>query len=284
MIDPLIRNTVIVGRAEVWLRRLPAGSVPLIITSPPYNLNQRSPLSGAAPGITRGVRLRRLAHSAETAAYAARGGHGKWRNGPAYDQTDDAMPWPDYIAWQQDVIRACWRLLPDDGALFYVHKPRVQNGEVVIPTRYIPDECVLRQIVIWRRAGGVNMAPTHYMPVHEWVCIVAKPGFRLKSKGASGVGDVWNIPQEPNTWHPAPFPAALVGRIFETVRRPTLVLDPFFGSGTVGRVAREWGADFIGIEKSEAYAVRARREIAAAEGRDFTLARDLGPLFTQALA
>jgi site-specific DNA-methyltransferase (adenine-specific) len=263
----MILNTIITGRAEVALRRLEAGSVPLFIFSPPYNLNQRATLSGSSPGITRGVRLKKLAHSAPTAAYGARGGHGKWKNGTAYDGTADALPWPEYIAWQQDVLRACWRLLPDDGAIFYVHKPRVQNGESILPTRYVPDEAILRQVIIWRRAGGVNMTPTHFMPTHEWVLLIAKPGFRLKSKGASGAGDVWDIPQEPNTWHPAPFPHALVARILEAVRRPALVCDPFMGSGTVARVCSEWGIPWLGIEKSPAYAARALRELNKAEER-----------------
>jgi site-specific DNA-methyltransferase (adenine-specific) len=286
MLEPHLRNTIIVGRAEVQLRRLPAASIPLFIFSPPYNLDRQADgrlLSGSSCGITRGVRIRAqeakaAGHYADVAAYGKRGGAGKWRNGTAYDVHNDAMDWEEYRDWQHDILRACWRCLTDDGAIFYVHKPRVQNGTCILPTVYNPG-LPLRQEIIWRRAGGVNMAPTHYMPVHERVLIIAKPAFRLRSKGASGVGDVWDIPQEPNTWHPAPFPHALVGRILETVRRPDLVCDPFMGSGTTGRVAREWGIDYLGIEKSEAYAERARREIAASEGRDLTPLDELGPLF-----
>jgi len=45
--------------------------------------------------------------------------------------------------------------------------------------------------------------------------------------------------------------------------RPGLVLDPFFGTGTVGAVARRLGRDWLGIELSEQFASLARQRIAA---------------------
>ncbi len=263
-IDPALRNTIIVGRAEAELAQLPAGSIPLFLFSPPYNLQQRSLRSGTNVGVTRGERLRRFAHSRTDAAYDQRGGNGKWQRGVAYDGYADRMPWPAYIAWQQDILRRCWNLLTEDGAICYVHKPRLQDGLCTTPLEYNPG-LPLRQVVIWKRAGGVNCAPTHFMPTHEWVCIFAKPAFRLRDRAASAVGDVWSIAQEMRTWHPAPFPKALVARIFETIgpQRIGLVCDPFMGSGTTAKVARSFGIDYLGIEQSAAYAVRARREIAA---------------------
>lgn len=255
-------NQIANGDVLDYLRGFPDASVPLFVFSPPYNLNRRVDSSGAMPGITRSVRLKKLAHSSDTAGYAARGGHGKWRNGTAYEGYDDALPHAEYVAWQHAILTECWRCLPEDGAIFYVHKPRVRDGACITPLAYAPPELILRQVVIWKRAGGVNMAPTHYMPTHEWVCVWAKPAFRLKSKGASGVGDVWSIPQESNTWHPAPFPAALVARIFDTVRRPSLVVDPFAGSGTTCKVAKMFGIPYAGNDRSAAYVARARRELA----------------------
>ena len=199
-IDPALRNTIIVGRAEEELARLPAGSIPLFLFSPPYNLQQRSLRSGTNVGVTRGERLRRFAHSRTDAAYDQRGGNGKWQRGVAYDGYADRMPWPAYIAWQQDILRRCWNLLTEDGAICYVHKPRLQDGLCTTPLEYNPG-LPLRQVVIWKRAGGVNCAPTHFMPTHEWVCIFAKPAFRLRDRAASAVGDVWSIAQEMRTWH-----------------------------------------------------------------------------------
>lgn len=54
--------------------------------------------------------------------------------------------------------------------------------------------------------------------------------------------------------HPATFPASLPERaILMTTQPDDLVLDPFFGSGTVGEVAERLGRRWIGIERSKAY-------------------------------
>jgi DNA modification methylase len=105
-------------------------------------------------------------------------------------------------------------------------------------------------VVIWARAGGTNFSPTFYVPTHEWVVIIAKPDWRLSSKGASGVGDVWYIPQESGTKHPAPFPVGLPARAIETTAGG-MVLDPFMGSGTTLVAAKSAGRSSIGIEREE---------------------------------
>lgn len=253
-------NTIIVGRAEVVLRRFEPRSIPLFLFSPPYNLDRRAGgrrTSVAYPG---GGITHSKGHYADVAAYGARGGAGKWRNGTAYDTHNDAMEWDAYAAWQADVLRAAWRAC--SGAIYYNHKPRVQSGVLITPLDYVPPDLrpFVRQEIVWARAGGVNMACTHYMPTHERIIIIARPEWRLKSKGASGVGDVWSIPQQANTWHPAPFPEALAARVLETTGAP-LVCDPFMGSGTTGRAAVRAGVAYIGIEKSGAYAARAQAEI-----------------------
>lgn len=101
-------------------------------------------------------------------------------------------------------------------------------------------------------AWHMNFAPTHYVPTHEWIVVFAKPGWRLKSKAASGIGDVWRVPQVANPDHPAPFPLGIPARAIETTA-PGLVLDPFAGSGTTLRAAKDAGIRCIGIEKSERY-------------------------------
>lgn len=212
--------------------------VDVVITSPPYNL-----------GVTTGGGFGHYRDGQK------RGGQGKWGgtggSGIRYGEHDDAMPYPEYRDWQRRVLTACWSVLGPAGAIFYNHKPRVQASALWLPLDLNPD-LPLRQIIIWARAGGMNYAPTHYVPTHEWICVFAKPAFRLKSKGASGVGDVWRINAEPNPDHPAPFPIGLPSRVIETTA-PTLVLDPFAGSGTTLAAAKAAGVRSIGIEKSERY-------------------------------
>ena len=161
------------------------------------------------------------------------------------------MPWPEYETWQRQFLTASWEKLTETGAIYYNHKPRPQKQEVWLPTSLNPG-LPLRQIIIWARAGGINFAPTHYMPTCEWLLLFAKPGFRLRDKGASGAGDIWYIPQESNPSHPAPFPVKLPKTIIETTRA-SIVYDPFMGIGTTAVAAKELGRKFIGIEITPEY-------------------------------
>lgn len=222
--------------------------VDLVFTSPPYNL-----------GVTTGGGF---GHYVDAAGIRQRGGGGKWSGGAlahGYHEHDDALPFPEYEAWQRDVLRALWAQLSDVGAIFYNHKPRVQGQQLWLPLRVNPDLPV-RQIIVWHRGSGMNFAPTHFLPMHEWVIVFAKEGWRLKSKGASGLGDVWYVPPEPNTSHPAPFPLALPSRAIEGAA-PQRVLDPFLGSGTTLRAAKNYGVPAVGIDKSERYCEMAARRL-----------------------
>lgn len=187
---------------------------------------------------------------------------GKWSGGQlaeGYETHNDAMPLEQYATWQKSILLECWRTLSDNGAIYYNHKPRILDGILHTPLELNPGLPV-RQIVIWARAGGINFSPTYYCPTHEWIIIYAKPDFRLKSKGASGVGDVWEIPQESGTWHPAPFPLALALRAIETTM-PPVVVDPMIGSGTTAVAAKMLGVDFLGNEKSVCYARKAMERV-----------------------
>jgi DNA modification methylase len=219
--------------------------VDLIFTSPPYNL-----------GVTTGGGFADYRKYPEMKA-------GKWSGGAlaaGYDMHDDAMPYEQYEAWQHEVLRACWNSLSDRGAIFYNHKPRVQSSTLWLPLALNPG-LPLRQIIVWARAGGMNYAPTHYVPTHEWIMVLAKPDFRLKSKAASGLGDVWRVPQVASPDHPAPFPLSLPAGAIETTA-PRLVADPFAGSGTTLRAAKDAGVRAIGIEKSERYCEIAAKRLA----------------------
>lgn len=221
--------------------------VDVVITSPPYNLGTTT--GGGMPG----KKLGRYAHGSRG---LARGGMRKWSGEllvHGYGLHDDAMLHHDYVVWQKECVSLCWERLSSHGAIFYNHKPRVLNGVLVSPITYISPELPIRQIVIWARAGGINFSPVFYCPTHEWVVIIAKPGFRLRDKSASGVGDVWYIPQEKNSnHHPAPFPLALPRTIIETTASE-IILDPFMGIGTTGVAAVQLGRKFIGIELEPKY-------------------------------
>jgi DNA modification methylase len=211
--------------------------IDLTFTSPPYNLNCTTKPGGGFDGMKSGT---------------ARAG--KWSGGAladGYDSHGDNMPMDEYEEWQRDVLTAIWATLSDTGAIFYNHKPRPWLGEIWLPTRLNPG-LPLRQIITWARAGGINFSTSHYCPTYEWILVLAKAGFQLKSKAASGVGDVWYVPQKSGTDHPAPFPLGLPARAIESTA-PRLVLDPFMGSGTTLRAAKDANCNAIGIEISERY-------------------------------
>ncbi|HET9398269.1 MAG TPA: DNA methyltransferase, partial [Sphingomicrobium sp.] len=64
--------------------------------------------------------------------------------------------------------------------------------------------------------------------------------------------------------HPTQKPEALLYRVLLACTKPgDVVLDPFFGTGTTGAVARRLGRKWIGIERERTYAKVARERIAA---------------------
>jgi site-specific DNA-methyltransferase (adenine-specific) len=235
--------------------------IDLVFTSPPYNLGNTS--GGGFP------RRKKMGQYSPDAPLRARGGCGKWAKAgdpgnlaDGYGQHKDAMPHAEYVAWQHEVLHLCWNALSEKGAIFYNHKPRILDGRLVAPVDYVPDDLreYIRQEIIWKRAGGINFSPSFYLPTHERIVVIARRGWRLKSKGASGVGDVWTEPQEINTEHPAPFPIGLPCRAIETTA-PGTVLDPFAGSGTTLCAAKIAGRPAVGIELEERWCELAAKRV-----------------------
>lgn len=160
------------------------------------------------------------------------------------------MPHDKYIKWQRECLTEMLRIIPDHGAIFYNHKWRVQNG--LLQDRHdIVSDFPVRQIIIWRRKGGINFNPGYFLPTYEVIYIIAKPKFKLKPK-ANAYGDIWEFMQEMKNSHPAPFPVALIDRIISSTYAD-IILDPFMGSGTTALAAKLLKKKFIGIEISEEY-------------------------------
>lgn len=216
------------GRCEDVLPSLEC--VDVVVTSPPYNLGD---MSGGLANLAGG-----------------------------YDEHADALDPDEYDQWQRDVLRELWRLTAPGGAIFYNHKPVVRDRVASLPTRLVPDGCVLRQIIVWDRGIGSNWSPSHFLPVHEWLLLIAHDAFRLRDKSASHASDVWRFPpvlsQEE---HPAPFPLGLPARAIEA-SAPRVVLDPFMGSGTTLRAAKNANVAAIGIDVSERYCEIAAKRLA----------------------
>lgn len=222
-------NKIINGDCMEVLRKFPSNSIDIVVTSPPYNL-KNSTGNGMKDG---------------------RGG--KWANAAlidGYENYDDCMPNEEYAKWQHDVLLELVRVIKDDGAIFYNHKWRVQAG-LIQDRRDIVYDVPLRQIIIWKRKGGINFNAGYFLPTYEVIYLIAKKDFKLRPQ-ANSYGDVWEIMQEQRNDHPAPFPVELIDRIISSTTGQ-IILDPFMGSGTTAVVAAGLGRDFIGIEKSAKY-------------------------------
>jgi site-specific DNA-methyltransferase (adenine-specific) len=230
-------NKIICADTLKAMSQLPDQSVDLIVTSPPYNL-KNSTGNGMKDG---------------------RGG--KWSGAAlmkGYSHHHDAMPHDEYVAWQRACLTEMMRVLKEDGAIFYNHKWRVQNG-LLQDRQDIVSGFPVRQIIIWQRKGGINFNHGYFLPTYEVIYLIAKPKFRLAPK-ANAYGDVWSFTQEMGNPHPAPFPIALIERIISSTDAQ-VILDPFVGSGTTALVARALNRNYIGIDISPEYCKMAEERI-----------------------
>lgn len=227
----------ICGNSIDVMKQIPDEAVDLVVTSPPYNL-KNSTGNGMKDG---------------------RGG--KWANAAlvnGYSDHDDNMPHEEYVAWQRECLAEMVRLIPDDGAIFYNHKWRVQGGLLQDRSDIISGFPV-RQIIIWRRKGGINFNPGYFLPTYEVIYLIAKPKFRLVDK-ANAHGDIWEFTQESKNKHPAPFPLELIERIIKSTSAK-IILDPFMGSGTTALAAKNFSRNFIGIDISPEYCEMAKMRL-----------------------
>ncbi|OIO25492.1 site-specific DNA-methyltransferase [Candidatus Micrarchaeota archaeon CG1_02_55_22] len=178
------------------------------------------------------------------------------------------MPHDQYVKWQRDCLTQMMRIIPEDGAIFYNHKWRVQGG-LLQDRQDIVSGFPVRQIIIWRRKGGLNFNAGYFLPTYEVVYLIAKPDFKLKEK-ANACGDVWEFTQEWNNEHPAAFPVSLISRIVSSTNAKT-VLDPFMGSGTTAIAALGHKQEYIGIDISPDYCKMASERI-----KEYKLQNKLG--------
>lgn len=139
------------------------------------------------------------------------------------------------------------------------------------------DGWYLRSDIIWHKPNGLpESVKDRPSRVHEFVFLLTKAeryyyDYEAAREPALNGGrsrarrSVWDIKTEafPEA-HFATFPTALVRPcILAGTRERSIVLDPFFGSGTVGEVASREGRDFVGIELSQDYAAIAERRLDA---------------------
>ncbi|MCL4428679.1 MAG: site-specific DNA-methyltransferase [Deltaproteobacteria bacterium] len=241
-------NRIICGDALETMKRLPKGSIDLIVTSPPYNIRR----IGAVMKRFRNKKERSGIYPFNSMDYK------KAFIFNGYDIHDDNMPYPAYARWQRSCIRQMLKLIKPSGAIFYNHKFRIQNG-LLNDRSDILKGFPVRQMIIWDKGGSVNFNDTYFLPSYEVIYLIAGPDFKLAPKANSN-RDVWYIYPQKGSEHPAPFPEALSDKIISSTTAD-IILDPFMGSGTTAVSALKCGRNYIGIDNSQKYCEMAEERI-----------------------
>ena len=212
------------------MKKFKDNSVDLIITSPPYNLGGSF-------------------HTANNRM-------------KAYNLYSDNMPEEEYQKWQISFLNECFRILKDDGSMFYNHKPRIKNGICTHPLQWIlKSNFILKQEIVWFN-GSHNFDKIRFYPMTERIYWLSKSP-KTKLFNEVGRTDCWtdmkNAKRHPI--HKATFPVELPLTIIKCFKDAQTVLDPYMGIGTTGKASVMEGKDFIGIELDEKYFDIAKNEI-----------------------
>lgn len=226
------------------LTTLEDNSVDLIITSPPYN----------KAGFNGKKKKSRSCLWEHTINYGG-------------DVSKDCIDEELYEQWQVDILNECYRVLKDNGSMFYNHKVRVRKNQISHPIEWI-SKCKFncRQIITWDRTASPNPDPCRYVPTTElifWLCKNDRnPRFK-RDGNAMFQTEVWRLPAEKKTEHPAPFPVEIPDNIIPSVAMGgrITVLDPFMGSGTTAVSALKNNCDYIGFEILPEYVQMAENNI-----------------------
>ena len=214
------------------LKNILDSSIDTIITSPPYN---KKGLSGKKEI-----------------------GNQIWKKfNIDYSNYGDDMPEEDYHLWQVDILNECFRVLKNDGSMFYNHKMRRNKNIAINPYDIIKEsKFKLYQLIIWNRKNSPNVRNDHLTPTTEYIfwLVKEKPRVYKNEIPKEFRSEVWEISPQKQNGHPAPFHPLIPEICIKlTTKEGELVLDPFMGSGTTAKKAAELSRNFIGFEIDKTY-------------------------------
>ncbi len=249
---PALKSNVIYGGdcIEV-MNSLPEGSVDLIFADPPYNLQLGGELHRPDNSRVDGV-------------------------DDAWDRFDDVAAYDEFT---RNWLIAARRILKDTGSLWvigsYHNIFRVGTAVQDIGFWVLND-------VIWRKTNPMpNFRGTRFTNAHETLIWCAKSkdsrytfnygAMKNLNEGLQMRSD-WSLPlctgaerlkgEEGSKLHPTQKPESLLYRVILAGTKPgDVVLDPFFGTGTSGAVAKQLGRKYIGIERDGDYIKAARKRL-----------------------
>ena len=206
----------------------------------------------------------------------------------AIGMSDKPNAYEEYLARMTTVFKECFRVLQPGRHIgvnisFVIQSDKHGRERKPLPFHFytLLKKCgfIFEEQIIWRKASGMlsqrrfgsfiqNPYPTYYHPdnIYEPILVMSKPGdFKMTDKQKeqnklnwkafkSYSGDVWYIPADNKTKHPAPFPLGLP-KVFLNIYslKGELVLDPFLGSGSSMLAARIIRRECIGYEINPKY-------------------------------
>jgi modification methylase len=246
-------DQIIIGECIATMRSLPAKSVDLIFADPPYNLQLGGDLSRPDGSHVDAVT----------------------------DEWDKFDSLSAYDKFTRDWLAEAKRILKDNGAIWVIgsYHNIYKVGAAIQDLGY----WILNDIV-WRKSNPMpNFKGTRFTNAHEtliWASMGEKARYTFNYRSMKTLNDElqmrsdWEFPvcggqerlkKDGVKVHPTQKPEALIYRILLACTKPgDVVLDPFFGTGTTGAVAKRLGRHWIGIERETDYVAAARERIAAA--------------------
>jgi len=250
------RNTILRGDSAASMRGLPDASVDLIFADPPYNLQ----LAGA---LTRPDQSRVDAVD---------------------DDWDKFADFSAYDAFTREWLAEARRLMKPTATIFVIgsYHNIFRVGAIMQDLGF----WILNDIV-WRKNNPMpNFRGRRFTNAHETMIWASRDAsskgytFNYEALKAANedcqVRSDWLLPictgaerlkdDEGRKSHPTQKPEALLARVLLAASNPgDLVLDPFFGTGTTGAVAKRLRRDWLGLEREDIYAAAARARIALVE-------------------
>jgi modification methylase len=246
-------NKIHVGDCIELMNALPEGSVDMVFADPPYNLQ----LSGD---------LKRP----ETQKLVA-GVDDAWDQFETFKAYDDLT---------RDWLTAARRALKPDGTLWVIgsYHNIFRVGSQLQDLGY----WILNDVV-WRKANPMpNFRGRRFTNAHEtliWCSRSEDSKYRFNYESMKAMNDDlqmrsdWYLPicsggerlkdKQGKKAHPTQKPEALLHRvIMASTEVGDTILDPFFGTGTTGAVAKRLGRNFIGMEREKSYVAYAEQRIA----------------------
>ena len=233
------------------MRRLPDNSVDLVFADPPYNLQLGGDLNRPDGSHVDAVT-------------------------DHWDQFDSFKVYDDFSkAW----LAECRRVLKPDGALWVIGS--YHNIYRLGATLQDLGFWILNDIV-WRKTNPMpNFRGNRFTNAHEtliWASQGEKARYQFNYRAMKTLNDElqmrsdWTFPicsggerlkdDAGHKAHPTQKPEALLYRVLlATTERGDVVLDPFFGTGTTGAIAKRLGREWIGCEREESYRTVARARI-----------------------